>query len=445
MQISCPNCKAPLELPPGLLKTGVARVSCARCLFAFVARLGSPAALEKLDRDPTLPIYLEGVKSSSAKSETAGEIGAATPAFIPADTKTTIVIDPALEQDIAEHRSGWISAPTEESVIDSETAALLGLRTRPMDPDDDSLAASATETEVAMMPPLPPDASSEDTARADLASFECYAPIDSPVRTGHPLAAGHAPLGAGGTAPSGGRPAFAPGKPLAAAERPFPAAIPAPAAARLPPIGDHDPTLAQDFRRFQPAHPLQSKPVRVLSMLVTLVVFSCIGFALFVLYQNDWSFDLSNFDKMLSRALGEPAEALPPEIDKLEVSLPIADLTRLAGGEPVVTAEGVIKNVGTKTRRFIYVRAQIKRGSRVVASAEAPAGNLFKRAELAQLTRKQLHASLNPAGQQGRNARIEPGESVAYMVVIWDLPPDFLLSEHEIVADVSQAEIYEGL
>jgi hypothetical protein len=457
MQIDCPNCKAPISLPPKLMQIGVARLDCARCAFTFVARLGSPSSSDREDRNPDLPIYLEGVKSSSAAQETAGEIGPRRPAFIPADTRTTVVIDGELKREIERHRTSeqgitgsharqWVSAATDRTQLPRPAAGLEDMQT--LTSADESEGERTAESPIsADSSPLPPVETEPDNAgqpstaarntRSESAEFECYAPVDSPLRS-----ASLAPLPQANATPrtraAVGTISTSPMAPTSA-----PAANLDVYSATAPTFATGDQTLPHEFDAAFPAHrATPGRALRVLGMLISISIFACIVLALFVMARNDWSFDLSNLDRMLAHAFsGEAIEELPPEIAQLEVSSPIAELTQLKDNVPVVTAEGVVKNVGTRTRRFIYLRASVKRNRHVIAIEEAPAGNLFSRAELAQLTKRRLQASLNPAGRQGRNARVAPGESVAYMVVITGLPNGFDLSQHRVVAEVSQAEL----
>lgn len=412
MQIDCPNCKAPIQLPPKLMQVGVDRLSCEQCNFTFVARLGRPSTAEKHERDASLPIFLEGVKSSAAGQQTAGEIGTSRPAFIPADTKTTVVVDPDLKTEIEDYRStntapkaetnsGWVTASTERTEVEQRQPGLRNLQTEPMSDD-----------------------SPEDVTERHEIAFDAHA-----TNALHGVSTERT----GSSSPAALLAHNIPAQPVAVLRNP-----------RLSPVSNAESTVLNDFGASFVAQPPShsSRAARAVGLLVSVVVLSTTLLALFVLYRNDWSFEISEFDQMVARAFSkQQPRALPPELAQLEVSKPIAELTYLKDGQPVVTAEGVVKNVGTQTRRFIYLRASIMRSQHVIATEEAPAGNLFNRSELSQLTKRRLQATLNPAGRQGRNARVEPGESVAYMVVITGLPPGFDLSQHKVVAEVSQAEM----
>ncbi len=75
---------------------------------------------------------------------------------------------------------------------------------------------------------------------------------------------------------------------------------------------------------------------------------------------------------------------------------------------------------------------------------EAPAGNVFSREQLSKLTKNKLAAKLNPAGRDGRNAKLEAGQSVAYMVVITTIPANYGPNKHTFSAEISQAELLHG-
>jgi hypothetical protein len=180
---------------------------------------------------------------------------------------------------------------------------------------------------------------------------------------------------------------------------------------------------------------------------MTIVLVAGIGFSFFVLYKNDWSLDLANVGVMVDRAFGGGTSRASGDetLRGLEVSVPIVSEAELSDGTRVLTAEGLVKNNDTRARKFIYVRASLKDGhDRTVARAEAPAGNVFSKTRLAQLSPTKLRSSMNPAGRDGRNAKLEPGETVAYMVVFTAVPHDYSATEHEVEATVSEAELYAG-
>jgi hypothetical protein len=77
------------------------------------------------------------------------------------------------------------------------------------------------------------------------------------------------------------------------------------------------------------------------------------------------------------------------------------------------------------------------------AKAEAPAGNVFSAEQLANLTKTSLASRWNPAGSDGKNAKLEPGQVEAYMVVLTDLPPDYSRATYSVAVTVSQAELYQ--
>ena len=105
----------------------------------------------------------------------------------------------------------------------------------------------------------------------------------------------------------------------------------------------------------------------------------------------------------------------------------------------------MVRNNDTRTRRFIYVKATLKDGhDRPVTTEKAPAGNIFTPEQLGQMTQLKLRSTQNPAGTDGSNARLEPGQSVAYMVVITRVPHDYTPSKYTVHSEVTQAELYDG-
>lgn len=444
MQILCPNCREALTLPHELLRKGVARTACPSCNFPFVARLGTPATDGSARRDPTLPIYLEGVTSSAANVEAAGEIGVKLPAMMPADTRTRVVLDDSLKLEIESVRGrrgdpstpGWIAATTATMQPTTPSPSLLAETT--------DVRGDPTDPAVLPLDKLATDVSShpdtlgpvEASPAPESAEYEALNPV-------RPLADRTKAVSATLTEPAGLSPSAA---------RPLQLSPTAPAAGQVDPRSTTmrfppgmDTSAPPDSLAPPPlSDPRAGSVARGIGLVVSVVVFGSIVFGLFVLSRNDWSLDPSRLDIMLDRALHGTSDPLPRELANLETSQPIVDLTKLADDRPVVTAEGVVKNTGSTVRRFIYLRAEIRQRDRVIASAEAPAGNLFRRAELGRLTKTTLASLINPAGRQGRNAKVEPGESVAYMVVFTDLPAGFVLAEHEVVARVSKAELNEG-
>ncbi|MBW2530492.1 MAG: DUF3426 domain-containing protein, partial [Deltaproteobacteria bacterium] len=164
----------------------------------------------------------------------------------------------------------------------------------------------------------------------------------------------------------------------------------------------------------------------------------------------DWSLDVADLGGMFDRAFGggEQRVDVPDELRGLEVDQPdrpIVEQAKLSDGTPVLTVQGVVKNNDTRTRRFVYVKVTLlDNHGRKVTSVEAPAGNVLSAAQLAELSSRRLRSSINPAGRDGSNARLEPGQSVAYMVVITTVPHDYSPTEHSVRAEVSQAELFLG-
>jgi hypothetical protein len=184
--------------------------------------------------------------------------------------------------------------------------------------------------------------------------------------------------------------------------------------------------------------------MKIFGIFMSLVLVLGMLFFLFVLYQNNWSLDLANFGSMVSRAFGGSARPSPAsdKLRGLDITSPIVAEARLASGERVVTAEGAIKNDDTRLRKYIYVRASLLDShGRRVAGGEAPAGNMFSKEELGRLSKTQLTSHVNPAGKDGRNAKIAPGDNVAYMVVITEVPADYSRTKYRVTAEISNADV----
>ena len=292
------------------------------------------------------------------------------------------------------------------------------LRSSPTWTEDNPEMAAALAAPAAP-PPLPPN--------DDSGGFEAFSPIG-------PAAAAPAPMASYPVQPTD--PARMTG--------PMPAATPAPAypqqAAPIP--GYQDPSI--DIYGLET--PGEGRFVRFVGKLMLLTVFGALGFGLFVLYRNDWQLDFSNLDRMLDRALGNApvTQATGAVTEGLEVSRPVVAKAQFIDGKKVITATGVVRNTGALSKRFIVVRAEIRRGVQVMVMAKAPAGNLFPPEEIATLDKESLYSLTNPAGKNGRNAKVAPQQSVEYMVVFTEFPEDFSLDRYQVVAKVDTAELYRG-
>jgi hypothetical protein len=162
---------------------------------------------------------------------------------------------------------------------------------------------------------------------------------------------------------------------------------------------------------------------------------------LFMLAKNDWS---------MGQLFGNPP---PPqhrgdELRGLKVDQPDSPITeraKLSSGEQVLAVQGVVSNDDHLPRMYVYVRVTLKDAhGRSVTTAESPAGNIFSKEQLATMSKSQLASTINPAGRDGRNAKLVGGQTVAYMVVITNLPRDYSSSKYSVHAQVSKAELYDG-
>lgn len=290
------------------------------------------------------------------------------------------------------------------------------LRSSPTWTEDDPEMAAALATPAAP-PPIPPN--------DDSGGFEAFSPIG-------PAAAAPAPMAGYPVQPTD--PARMAG--------PLPTATPAYPQQTAPIPGYQDPSI--DIYGLET--PREGRFVRFVGKLMLLTVFGALGFGLFVLYRNDWQVDFSNLDRMLDRALGNApvTQATGAVTEGLEVSRPVVAKAQFIDGKKVITATGVVRNTGALSKRFIVVRAEIRRGVQVMVMAKAPAGNVFPPEELATLDKESLYSLTNPAGKNGRNAKVAPQQSVEYMVVFTEFPEDFSLDRYQVVAKVDTAELYRG-
>jgi hypothetical protein len=547
MNVPCPHCREDFAVPDQVLKRGVARVTCGRCSFTFVIRLGDPGASKsKAAPAPLRPI--EGMKSSQGAPAAAGEIGVAQKKFIAADTRTTVLVDPSLREEV-EHAvdpvmiaaekttsrepterdltmgataPGWPPAPSSAATpaaaamrSRTDTLPLPGALVAPIAPPSapsraDTLplpgaplpissptspaqsdtarlfgVSSLAQSDTAPMPPLAMEPTAPDLALAPppppADAFESFRPVGAAVapppgaelQTPPPPAPQPAPPPPVPPAPQvmaaqaammapaqaqPGQPVYPPGyaPPGYPAGYPQPTGYP-PGAPGVPPGYPAPlqrpmlvPTGLQasgldEFVLELPDYlrPQHSKGMKIFGMLMMMMLIVALLFSVFVLYQNNWKLDLTNFGAMIDRAFGRATTQTGNDLQRgLELTTPIIEEAKLGSGERVVTAQGAIKNNDTRARKFIYVKAILKdHHDHTVVTDEAPAGNMFSKEELAKLSKSQILSHLNPAGKDGRNARVQPGDSVAYMVVITDLPADYSRAKHRVTIEISQAEV----
>ncbi|MCC6750267.1 MAG: hypothetical protein IT371_21560 [Deltaproteobacteria bacterium] len=413
MRIPCPKCKALLEVAEELMRSGVLKTTCPTCTFAFVLRLGEAAPPKAIATEPALQRG-PGLKSSGSRVSAAGEIGGGASPVVPRQTLTTVVVDPEL---------GDVGPPIQRVTTVPVEGALRPVTTLP---EDQPLLSAATMPEVETLVASPSTSAAEASPSAsrplpvtlpDLPALTEDPPeLPEAVRGGAPSAAPSAPVA---PTPS---PTVVPAAPTPA----LPAAVPLPAWTLPPP---------------QVSVAAEGSGVgRAFGLLVLLLGGSGVLFSLFVLYRNDWSLDLGNLRGMLHRALGDKPRAAP-ELEGLTLSPPIAREVRLAGGQRALILEGAIKNDGAVPRRYIYVRGLLRRSGLTVIRREIPAGNVFAAEQLGKLSPDGLEARLNPAGSDGRNARLTIGQSVAYMVVLAPLPEDYAPERYDVAAEIARAEL----
>jgi|GEM_PF-4389321 hypothetical protein len=398
MQVPCPKCKEHVELQDEELAGGVARTTCPACQFAFVVRLGQPAQkIQTEEFDAAAVKDIEGVKTSGKAAETAGSIGTQEHKFIPSDTRTSIKVDQNFLEEGHQALHEKVIEPTTtvadfESEIETELEEV---------PEEDALTAAPTVTEA------PPIFEAKTLTQPDV-------PTESPSDT--------------------------PTEPELTAAPATPTPTPAPTSASVSAPGATDYAAADAYL----AQYDEGKSGRIAGMLITVLLVVFTAFAVFVLARNNWSLDLSNLDRMLARAFASDEEIesnRPIEMRGLEVTKPVVRRTLLKDQRPVLTATGLVHNKGTSAKRYIYVRASLMEGRHTRATGEAPADNVFKDAQLRELSSARLPSKLNPGGFLGRNGKIGPGQSVAYMVVLTNIPRDYNIEDFQVKASISRAEL----
>jgi hypothetical protein len=401
---------------------------------------------------------VEGVKSSGASEFAAGEIGGQQQRVLGVDSPGGVVVDPELRQEI-ESTSGALViessrvSPTDPTdriatrpaadigpAAEPELAFFVGDEPPPSQPEARSGAPSPVVSFETFRAPgaavFPPPGAEVRPPNATAASvFPAMVPPSSQLLSG-PAGQFFPVSGGQGLQPPGSAPV-----PVAVAPLASPGGT-APFAAPVVPGVCFAPESPFGQETLLPA-PSAGGAMKAIGLLMTILLALGTLFFFFVLYQNDGSLDLANVGTMLDRTLGRrPKEAVALELRGLEATLADAGEARIASGERVVTAQGMLKNNDTRPRRFISVRARLRdRHHRDVVVAEAPVGNVFTKVELLQLTKASLQARMNPAGRDGRSARIDPGRSVPYMVYLTGVPGDYSPSKYHVVVEVSQAEV----
>ena len=419
MALRCPKCDGVVNAPSELRSTGVARTTCPSCDFAFVIRLGEPAAKEpaqRRDERPTEP--LAHLKDSREVTAAAGEIGLSrqAPSFLEAPTLTTVVVDDGLREPepLADSDTALHARPTDTKIVANadrtppgaafaDTAP--GLSTRPTQ----KLSLSERDTD-----PTPLSEPEANSGSADALADAPAEPRDEPTIEIKTDAFGDLQQGA-----------------ATEIDNPF-------ASAGLTP-------QIEVQRRRTPTAPLpalrlrrrESSVLRALLMLLAPVVTVTAALALFVLARNDWSLDPNGLTPMVRRAFGQPSDA-PYAGLKLGSSTSLA--LPLSGGKTGLVVRGTVNNQSTQCWRYIYVRATLTHKGQPIVAATAPAANVFDLADIRALPASALESRLNPSGQTQANLALWPGQSIPYQVVLRRVPANFSAARHSVTATVAKAE-----
>lgn len=411
MEIACPNCRSSVPVPSELMQRGVARIVCEDCEFSFTMRLGEPADSKQSEeeRDPLKPVEVEGMKHSGAISATAGEIGAESKNFVPAMTRTSIKLSPELLAMIAEDEE------KQTHLQDGHAKAFVESITPPPNESksDPINAVSSTQQE---------SNNNNDT-------FESYGEVSATMSTPvsrEPLQQ-LTPLA---ITPSNSSPSH-----LSA---PFQNVLPSSSQVVTEPLSTIDSDALQNYDL---APPRESAAVQTIGKIMFFSIIALLLFGLFVLIRNDWTLDFQNLDKMMNRAFGGQKEESTQEF---EISSPSLEEVILADKKKALVAKGLLKNLSSKTKRYIYVQATLFEGSLPLNIQSTPAGNLFSKEELKKLTFVQLNSRINPAGRNGRNAKLLPQASIDYMIAFPLQDKTFNPNKHRVTIKILSSETYQG-
>ncbi len=230
MQVCCPNCKDDLDIADERLASGVAKVRCTHCSFAFTIRLGDPDAKpppKEKKKDLTEPKNLEGVTSSGDVTSASGEIGDTRRRFIGSETQTLVRVDTTFAKQ-AEQEGQEILRAADEA--EAEEPAADEVEAEAPEEDKEDPAAKATLLDYPV-PDLEPAKQDIRPALANEPTQQELLPPDEPIKKEEALASEPTEVEAGSLSPE---PALEPDPALASVdteeEEPEPEALATPAA-----------------------------------------------------------------------------------------------------------------------------------------------------------------------------------------------------------------------
>lgn len=493
MQVCCPNCRDDLDIADERLASGVAKVRCTHCSFAFTIRLGDPNAKppEEEEKDLTEPKQLEGVTASGDVTSASGEIGNTRHRFIGSETQTLVRVDTSFVQQAEEAGQEIVRDDEEGKAAEPEAAPPEPEAEPEAEPEEDP-AAKATlldypvpdlqpakqelrpaladdPTQQEILPPVEEQADREEALAKEPTEVEAEPLTPEPALEPDPALASvdteeeePEPEAIATPTPTPKpepeledvpelEPDPEPDEPeVEAAPPPLPGEPTAPPLAKIPTPGlsapyaileyDEDSLSSDDLN---PRRPGQGKGMRALGLMMTVVVGITAAVFFFILIRNDWSLDMAHFDTMINRAfnLQSADKVQSDELRGLEATVPVLDKGQLSNGDPVILAQGKVKNNDTRARRFIYVKVTVSRHGRLVVTGKAPAANVFIKANLAKMTKAEMQGRITAGGQDGSNTKVDAGKSVNYMVVLTRVPLDFSPAKYTATAEITEAEV----
>jgi hypothetical protein len=160
----------------------------------------------------------------------------------------------------------------------------------------------------------------------------------------------------------------------------------------------------------------------LLYKLGTGVLVLIVGFLFFVSWRNDFKPDFTSWDTYVVAFTGKSgAEDLPGDLEAVKVSN-----TAYANrhGHPIVVLWGEVRNATQEPRAALTVKAKmVGRKGQVLGEFMAPAGVTFTPIEVFEMD----DAEAVPAAYRERlpkvaDLKVGPGESVPFMLVIYDHP-----------------------
>ncbi|HVO31692.1 MAG TPA: hypothetical protein VMV18_13190 [bacterium] len=156
---------------------------------------------------------------------------------------------------------------------------------------------------------------------------------------------------------------------------------------------------------------------------------------------TDGSFQPSRLDRArLSIVFGPPA--VDAAVAGLAITPDAGRYVDTAPGKPrVFVARGLAVNAGSVPRAFLEVRGRLKDATgKLLAETRVPCGNTFRDDQLRSLaSADELARFYVPLGDNGANAKVDPGVAEPCVVVFFDAPAPDKVAEYDLEIVAAQS------